>query len=171
MWYLIIILIFIFATAFYLEYREHRYYDDYDEEKYDGQDLLPYHKKYYLFSIAEKRFYDILKSFLKDEYLVFGKVRVADLLYYPKRQRDWLSRFNRIKAKHVDFVICDKNKICPLIVIELDDLSHNRYDRKERDNFIDKIFGEAKLPILHIKNPYDYDLPSLQKEIARILSN
>lgn len=169
MWYLIIILIFIFAVAIYFKIKDNEY-DDYDEAEHDEEsDYTFYRKKYYLFSIAEKRFYDILKSFLKDEYLIFDKVRIADLLYYPMKRRSWRAHFNRIQSKHADFVICDKNKISPLLVIELDDSSRNRYDRRKRDNFVDKIFEEAKLPILYVKNYYNNDFNELQNKIFSLL--
>ena len=57
MWYLAIILVFIFATALYPEYRERRYHDDYDEEEHDGQDnFLPYHKNITYFLSPKKDF-------------------------------------------------------------------------------------------------------------------
>lgn len=154
--------------ALYFERRD----QEEGEEGDEGQDSsLPYRKKYYLFSEAEKKFYDVLKVVLKENYLIFAKVRVADLIYYPSRRGKWQSNFNRIKAKHVDFVICDKFKISPILVIELDDSSHNRYDRQKRDNFIDQAFNVAQLPILHIKNSYQYNPQELLKQIQSSLNN
>ena len=40
---------------------------------------------------------------------------------------------NRIHAKHIDFVLCDPGNLQPILCIELDDPSHNRPDRIERD--------------------------------------
>ncbi len=166
--YIIIGLVIIIA-GIYVEARNGNYDDEEDGED-DVDDKLPYRKKYYLFSEAEKKFYDVLKTALKDEYLIFAKVRVADLLYSSKSKRSWQTDFNRIKAKHIDFVICDKEKISPLVAIELDDSSHNRYDRKQRDNFIDEAFKVAQLPLLHIKNSYQYDQQSLLNQIQTCLN-
>lgn len=36
-------------------------------------------------------------------------------------------------------------------MIELDDISHERPDRQERDRLVDAVFNQAGLPILHVK--------------------
>ena len=49
----------------------------------------------------------------------------------------------------------------PYLVIELDDSSHLRSDRKLRDKFVDSVFGKVGLKIVHIKNAYKYDLSEI----------
>lgn len=39
--------------------------------------------------------------------------------------------------------------------MELDDYTHEREDRKERDVFVDKAFESAGIKIVHIKGNYD----------------
>ena len=78
-------------------------------------------------------------------------VRIADLLRVEKgaaNRRKWL---NKILAKHIDFVLCDPGSLRPIICIELDDRSHERPDRIERDAFVDHAFESAELPLLRIK--------------------
>jgi hypothetical protein len=67
------------------------------------------------------------------------------------------SAFNRISRKRVDFLVCSPKDMKPLFAIELDDHSHNRPDRVERDLFMDAVFNTAGLPLLHIpaRNSYD----------------
>jgi len=38
-----------------------------------------------------------------------------------------------------------------VLAIELDDSSHDREDRKDRDAFVDQVFAAARKPILHVR--------------------
>jgi len=128
---------------------------------------LPYRRKEYFFTISEKAFFNLLKSIIGNNYLLLSKVRIADLIYFPGNETsDFYHYFNKIKAKHVDFLICDNELMQPLFIIELDDVSHLREDRQERDKFVDQAFKSAGIPILHIKSAACYN----QSEIAGYLS-
>ncbi len=56
------------------------------------------------------------------------------------------------RSVHVDFVLCDPDALTPLLVIELDDSSHERTARRDRDAFL----GAAGLPILHVAARHAY---------------
>jgi hypothetical protein len=132
---------------------------------------LPYLKKHFLLTRAEKDFYDVLLKVVGSEYATFSKVRMADLFFLPSMDnRSYYHYFGKIKAKHVDFLLCDKDKVEPLLAIELDDSSHSREDRIERDAFVDKLFEEAKLPILHIRAAASYDENELLNRIKSAIS-
>jgi len=47
-------------------------------------------------------------------------------------------------------VLFDKQNISPVLVIELDDFTHEREDRKERDLFVNKLFNHCGVPILRV---------------------
>lgn len=95
-----------------------------------------------------------------------------DILYIPKgiESREYYRYLNKIQSKHVDFLLCDRENIKPLLAIELDDSSHLHPSRIERDNFIDKIFENAKLPILHIKYSKGYDREKLGQQIKTAIT-
>ena len=68
--------------------------------------------------------------------------------------------FNKIKSKHVDFVLSDLNgKI--ILCIELDDSTHNI--SKKNDIFKDKLFNTMELPLLRYKTGHTYDFSELEK--------
>lgn len=48
----------------------------------------------------------------------------------------------------VDFALFDRNTLKPLLIIELNDASHNRADRKERDEKVKCIAERAGLGVL-----------------------
>ena len=139
------------------------------KETGDEVEKWPYLKKSYLLTEAEKNFYFILRDILKNEYLLFSKVRLCDLLYLPKHQRSFKHYWNKIQSKHVDFLICEKQDIRPLLVIELDDFSHLQDKRIKRDNFVNQALKDADLPILHIKNSYNYNQSELSEKIKSLI--
>jgi len=132
---------------------------------------LPYKKKPYFFTISERKFFDILQSVINNKYIIFSKVRIVDLLDVPKglENPDFYKRFNKIKSKHVDFVICDKEKLAPLLVIELDDSTHSKPNRIKRDEFVDQSFQSAGLPILHVRNSVSYNRDELFQSLSNYL--
>ena len=70
---------------------------------------LPYRSLKYLLSKAERSFYGALTQAAGEDYVVFTKVRAADVIA-PKRglqRSQWQSAFNMISKKHFDFVIFD----------------------------------------------------------------
>src|SRR5689334_23186995 len=90
-----------------------------------------------LLTQAELKFYQTLKVAVEDAALICCKVRLADLLNVTSldsAERQKL--FRRIAAKHVDFVLADLHDLEPFAVIELDDSSHDRSDRRQRDVFV-----------------------------------
>lgn len=143
--------------------------DDIKEEK--DAEKYPYKKKGYLLSKAENNFYEVLSNVLKDQDIVINcKVRLADLLYIPKGVSSRQSYFNRIQSKHVDFVICKRRLMVPLLAIELDDKSHQRNDRIERDEFLDQALEDAMLPIIRVKASDSYNVNDLRERIMRVIN-
>ncbi|MBI5443686.1 MAG: DUF2726 domain-containing protein [Deltaproteobacteria bacterium] len=44
--------------------------------------------------------------------------------------------------------VCDPQTGSPILGVELNDRSHDRQDRKERDDFVSGVFEAAKLPLI-----------------------
>jgi very-short-patch-repair endonuclease len=123
----------------------------------------PYAKKRYFFTVAELKFHELLKGIIGDNYYIFPKVRICDII--EPRNKGKYADFNRIKSKHVDFLICTKDPITSKIIVELDDRSHNAPTRQERDSFVDEIFANSGIPIVHIKVQYEYNKEEVTSRI------
>lgn len=110
------------------------------------------YQKKYLLTKYEWKNYQSLKTYAAGMRLIIcPKIRLADLVE-PKKGKsksEWQKLFNRIKSKHVDFVLCDQDMHVKLIV-ELDDSSHDREDRQNRDTFVDAALTSAGYKIVHI---------------------
>lgn len=103
-------------------------------------------------SRTEAEFFKRLDSVVSDRYFVFPQVHLSALLDHHVKGQDWNIAFRHINGKSVDFVLCDKETLRPAYAIELDDFTHNRSDRAERDVEVERIFSEAQLPLVRFKN-------------------
>jgi very-short-patch-repair endonuclease len=94
-------------------------------------------------------------------------VRLADLIEIEKGVSKSLRQgaLNRIFRKHVDFVVCGKDDLSILGVIELDDQSHKSAKRKERDSFLDSAMNAAGIPILHIQAQNAYSISEIRQQL------
>ena len=68
-----------------------------------------------------------------------------------KNKSEWQTSFNKISAKHIDFAIINDNMEI-LFLIELDDITHNYYDRQERDEFVNISLVNAGYTLLRVYN-------------------
>jgi very-short-patch-repair endonuclease len=98
-------------------------------------------------------------------------VRIADLIAVTSSNRSARAKvFWSIAAKHVDFVLADHETLRPRIAIELDDSSHRRADRQERDALVNEIFRRAELPLLRFTAQASYDRHELLSRIDGAVS-
>jgi very-short-patch-repair endonuclease len=125
----------------------------------------PYGKRDDFLSPAELSFFHVLKSILSPEYHLITKVRLSDLFFVKQPPKNQAAQ-NRINQKHVDFVICQANTMEPILAIELDDSTHQRKDRQERDDHVDKVFEAAGFTLVHIKAAKGYQPDELRQTLS-----
>lgn len=138
---IVIIYIIIIITSIFFNNNVKKYeIIDTKKENFNGT----LYKK--LLTNTEFEFYNKLKK-ITDKYnlTIFCKVRLADII----KTNDY-SSFNKVRSKHIDFVICDKYTNF-LVFIELDDYTHNYYKNYKNDIIKDEIFENFNLKIYRIK--------------------
>lgn len=133
-----------------------------DEEEFintqESNNKFPYVLSDSVMSNKELKFFNALEPIARESNLkIIAKMRLADIVKVPKNTYDYIRWFNYIKAKHVDFILCDSEMKVKL-VIEVDDYTHQYDNRKKRDEFVDKIFIQLDIPILHIYKWTDEEL-------------
>jgi predicted RNA-binding Zn-ribbon protein involved in translation (DUF1610 family) len=129
---------------------------------------LPYRVRDDFLSPAEQGFYFALTTAVGDRGVVCPKVRLGDLLFTTDKQNFW-KHTNRVNQKHVDFVVCSRETLKPLVVIELDDSSHQRAAARERDEFKDAAFAAAGLPFVRIAVKRNYDAAEVASTVMPYL--
>ena len=141
------------------------------KEEKEVKSPYQYRRKDYLISRAEHKFFDVLIEFVGDRFYVFPQAHLATFLDHKIVGQNWKGAFRHIDEKSVDFVLCDKAYIKPLLAIELDDRTHDRADRKERDEIVESILKEAGLPLLRFENHGNFDKVEITQRISEILEN
>jgi len=133
----------------------------------EREPAFPYDPAEALLTAAERAFYEVLIDAIGDDFDILCKVRLADVIVVRPglSQRFRMRAFNRISAKHLDFVICDPESYVVIGVIELDDRSHLREDRRERDEFIDGALEAAGISILHMPAQRRYSALKLRDQV------
>ncbi len=121
-----------------------------------------------LFSPAERSFLGVLMQAVPDEAIVMGKVRVADVLTPVKglERSKWQTAFNKISAKHFDYVVCDRSTLKVLSVVELNDKSHKAKKRIERDAFLREACSSAGLRLLEFEAKASYSVAEVRNQLA-----
>lgn len=79
-----------------------------------------------------------------------------------------IKAFNKIKSKSIDFAIVDSNYNYKMF-IELDDYTHNKKNRQERDIFINDLFSKYNLKLERIKVQNNYNLEQLEKITKEVI--
>jgi len=120
-----------------------------------------------LMSPGELKFFRELETAVGSNFRVFSKVRLADIVQPAKtgNRSAWYSAFGVIKSKHVDFVVCEPDTMEIRLVVELDDKSHERSDRAERDQKVDDILAQAGIPVLHMPAKATYSTEEIRRRI------
>ena len=125
-----------------------------------------YASKKYLLSRAERSFMGILESAIPKNYKICPKVRVGDVVRPITGGKSYLTALNKVNRKHFDYVICDGSSYSIIGVIELNDQSHNKKSRQERDDFITLTCSQAGIPCVFIKAQKNYQIQKIKAVLS-----
>ena len=131
---------------------------------------LPYVLKRYVMSKAERSFFGVLEQVTdSSKYYIFPQVSLNNLVTVEKGTGSYQTYHNKVDRKSIDFVLFDRSVVSPVLAIELDDASHDREDRLERDAFVDRVLAKAGLPLLHVRAQASYDPKQLAASISEAI--
>ncbi|RIE16708.1 DUF2726 domain-containing protein [Candidatus Cryosericum septentrionale] len=131
---------------------------------------LPYVLKRYLMTRAERSFFGVLEQVTdSSKYYIFPQVSLSNLVTVEKGTGSYQAYHNKVDRKSVDFALFEKSTISPVLAIELDDSSHDREDRQERDAFVDGVLAKVGLPLLHVRAQTTYDPKQLAASIGEAI--
>lgn len=124
-----------------------------------------------LLTPAERSFFGVLQQALSSDYQIFAKVRLADIVrpVQGSSRSGWQSAFNRITGKHVDFVICNSERLHVVGVVELDDSTHARLDRGVRDGLVDSALADAGIAVLRVPARQSYSLAQIREHVEGLV--
>lgn len=152
------------------------------------KDLLSDSKKYYfvkksIFELSEQKIYYFINQKLKEynNYFVFPKVRLADIIGVDKKQQEIKEikdvAVPNITSKHIDYVICkryfengdmEKAMYKPCLLIELDGNSHKGEKQAKNDNFKNQVLSNLDIKFVRIKFTDEID-SSYREKINKLI--
>ena len=121
--------------------------------------ILPYQVRDDYLSPEQTSFFRKLLSAVGDTYIIIPRVNMWDifLVLNPEENRNFSKN---ISEKRIDFLLCDRETMMPLVGVELDGQPNHIEKPPEQEIYIDDIFEAAKLPLVRIflsnpDNPQD----------------
>ena len=128
-----------------------------------------YTRKPCIMTAAERECFAALVAEMGFAYYFFPQVHLDSILSPNESRNNQFSAFRHINQKSVDFVACDKADLRPLFAIELDDKTHTQSKRIARDKEVERILGDAGIPLVRIQNRGRFDSKELAKTVQASL--
>lgn len=119
-----------------------------------------------LLTDAERAFFVRLRQAVGNDLEIFAKVRLIDVVEPRGSGGERQSARNRVIQKHVDFLLVRASDSYPVVAVELDDRSHGRPNRQERDRLVEEILRSVGLPLVRFRFQADWDPAQIRAAIA-----
>lgn len=118
----------------------------------DGGLSFPYRKKSTLFTPVERNFLQLLETSVGDKYRVVCRVKLGDVLQVrSSNKRSSRQAQARAAGKYLDFVLCSKQDLTPMVAVDLVNLTGKEGYKSQRDWFVSSALESANMPHLRIK--------------------
>ncbi len=127
---------------------------------------IRYKVKESVMSRSESAFFLELQKQFSQDYYIFPKMRVADILDIPNGHEYYKMR-NLALPRHIDFVVCNKY-FKPLVAIELNGESHNKIKQQESDLIKNGIFKDCGLTLetVNVGNDFIRSISGIKEKLV-----
>ncbi len=123
-----------------------------------------YERKGVMISRPEYNFLQLLREIRPDKYEVVPQVALNTVIE-KKTNTSYRSELFRI----CDYCFVDKDTFAPLLLVELNDRSHLRADRQDRDAKVAAICSAAKIPLVTFWQDGDLSFKTVQKTVLKAI--
>lgn len=131
---------------------------------------LPYRLREPFLTSTELALFRVLTEMMGSRYVICPKVSLNDV-FYILRPNENVHFFNKFFRKHVDFLLCDSKTFAPSFGVEIVKPIAKEMAR-EADKFMDELFTDAGVPLVHISSSEKYDASDIialfQLAVAKI---
>jgi len=131
--------------------------DDVNTREVTIYEMKPFMSQY------ERKFYNILKT-LENEYTIIPQLNLASVIKKKNNNRYYTELF-----RNIDFAIFDKNMNKLLLLIEINDNTHKKYKRKDRDLKVKKICNDVNIKLLTFYTNYPNERNYVLNRIRKVL--
>jgi hypothetical protein len=114
---------------------------------------FPFKKKINLFTPVERSFLDLIEEAVGGKYRVLCRVKLTDILAVRQSTDKKTSKnaFSRAGGRNLDFVLCSKEDMTPVIAIDLVHKNGKDGYKSQRDWFTSGSLDAARIPHVRIK--------------------
>ena len=114
---------------------------------------FPFKRKTTLFTQVERSFLELIDQGVGHQYRIICRVKLTDIISLRNTtdKKTGQTALMRASGKQLDFVLCDKKDMTPVVAI---DLVHNNGKagyKSQRDWFVSGALDAARIPHLRIK--------------------
>ena len=106
-----------------------------------------------------------------DDSTVMCKVRMADLVKPSRAEIDQRTAFSKVSQKHIDFALVRSSDLSIVAAIELNDASHQKAQRQQRDQFVAHAFATASIPLLFYPACRTYLPNDVRAKVQQVVKN
>lgn len=144
--------------------------EEIDLKKYNNtqshQEARYYKKRYMTYN--ESKFYNKLVNLFNDRFIVVAQVPLSSVI---KKVSSETRTYQNELYKTIDFALVDKNDLEPMILIELNDDTHNQKNRQARDIKVKELCEKANIKLItfwdNYPNEENYIKERINKELSR----
>ncbi len=123
-----------------------------------------YERKATMLTKPEYNFLVLLRGISPDKYEVVPQVALANVID-KKTNTSYRNELFRV----CDYCFVDRETFEPLLLVELNDRSHLRADRQERDAKVAAICADAKLPLVTFWLDGDLSFSTVKRAVQRAI--
>ncbi|MFC6441168.1 DUF2726 domain-containing protein [Bowmanella sp. JS7-9] len=119
---------------------------------------FPFSKKTNLYTPAERKFLQMLDMAVGDQYRIICRVRLSDIVSIRPNTSVKVSRSAMAQAatKQLDFVLCQKDTMSPVVAVDLVSVEAERSYKAQRDWYVSGALDAARIPHIRIKAKASY---------------
>lgn len=131
----------------------------------DGGVAFPFRRKPSLFTPVEQSFLGLIEQSAGHEFRVVCRVRLSDLVQVRQNtaKKQAGAALSRASSRQLDFVLCDKTDMTPVLAIDLVHNNGKEGYKAQRDWFVSGALDAAGVPHVRIKVKSGYTVEEIRE--------
>lgn len=131
----------------------------------DSGVAFPFKRRPQLFTPVEHSFLNLIEQAMGREFRIICRVRLSDVLAVRQStsKKQASAALTRASARQLDFVLCDKQDMTPVLAVDLVHQSGKEGYKAQRDWFVSGALDAAGIPHARIKVKSGYTLEEIRE--------
>jgi hypothetical protein len=132
---------------------------------YEPSLAFPFKKKGNLFTPVERTFLGLIEEAVGNDFRILCRVRMSDILTIHQNTDKKTSKnaVSRAGSKHLDFVLCSKEDMSPVMAIDLVRNTGKDGYKIQRDFYVSGALDAAHIPHVRIKVRSGYKVQDIRE--------